>query len=401
MATASSQLAAYIDRILRMKEEADALAEDIRGIYAEAKAEGYDKTQMGKVVNYLRQKDKKGAKVEEAEAVFDLYLGDYLAAKQMAPRVRAHTHTREDAPTDSEAALDAWAEKVADRIDPALLLTIIEGSKTEAGRKIIMGAIETVKAGDRVAELRANPAMSIVDANNLKKPEPQSAPQAGSDLTDPAPAGQVANHPEAKASKDSGATEQDIETPADSVTGDASRASVGAGSDATNSIADSSSEAPKAETAKSVEPSAGSAAPATKYPEPGVVVWENTPPEPVRRHEYSAAFGELGQDIAVIEDDLANAAAQPIVKIGNVILDGWARYTKARSMVGLDGMPVDYPVVQYDGRDPLLDCIRWNLAGRILNDAQKRTIAERLGKLYPQRRGIVFAAFEMGMELVE
>ena len=42
MATASSQLAAYIDRILRMKEEADALAEDIRGIYAEAKAEGYD-----------------------------------------------------------------------------------------------------------------------------------------------------------------------------------------------------------------------------------------------------------------------------------------------------------------------------------------------------------------------
>lgn len=91
---ADDQLADFIDRILRMKEEADAIAADIRDVYAEAKANGFDKTQLGNVVTYLRKKDKDAAKLEEGEAVFDLYLGSYLATKNRAPRVRAYARAR-------------------------------------------------------------------------------------------------------------------------------------------------------------------------------------------------------------------------------------------------------------------------------------------------------------------
>ncbi|QDZ10547.1 DUF2312 domain-containing protein [Devosia ginsengisoli] len=417
---AQDQIKAYVDRILRMKDEADAVAADIREIYAEAKANGFDKTQLGNVVTYLRKRDKDADKMSEGEAIFDLYLDAYLGAAARPSRTHtrepAQAHTREDASTDSEPALDAWAEKVADHIDPALLLTIIEGSKTEAGRKIIMGAIEQVKAGDRVAALRADPAMAIVEPANLKKSIPPPPQPAGSDLADPAPAGQVAINPVAKAADDanSGSAMSEVSAAADApeqaevasrVAGDRAPAATSedmdetAGETATNSTDDRSSDAPKEETDKPVEPS-GSAAPAALYAEPGVVTWENCPPEGVKRHDYSYAFGDLGQDIAVIEDDLANAAAEPIVKIGCEILDGWARYTKARSMVGIDGQGIEYPVVQYDGADPLMDCIRWNLAGRIMNDAQRRLVAQRLAKLQPKRKSEIYAAFELGMELV-
>lgn len=87
---ADEQLAAFIDRILRMKDEADAIAADIREIYAEAKAMGFDKTQLGNVITYLRKKEKDASKLEEGEAVFDLYLGSYLATKNRVPHVRAY-----------------------------------------------------------------------------------------------------------------------------------------------------------------------------------------------------------------------------------------------------------------------------------------------------------------------
>ncbi|MHA6731774.1 hypothetical protein [Devosia sp. A369] len=219
---------------------------------------------------------------------------------------------------------------------------------------------DSASVNKRIAALKANPALAIVDVANLKKSEPQPAPQAGSDLTSPPSSqGQVAtNQPET----------------------------------ATIQAASGSADVPKVATDKPAEPS-GSAAPAALYAEPGIVVWEDHPPEGVERHEYSMAFGTLGQDIAVIEDDLVGAKAEPIVKMGKVILDGWARYMKARAL------GIEYPVIQYGGDDPMGDCIRWNLAGRILNDDQKRVIAQRMVKLYPQRKGPIFAEFGLGMEL--
>lgn len=82
----------YVDRVLRLKEEQDALASDIREIYAEAKSAGLDKTALGKVVDHLRRVAKDADKVAEQQTIFDLYLDAYH-------REPSHTHAyaREEA----------------------------------------------------------------------------------------------------------------------------------------------------------------------------------------------------------------------------------------------------------------------------------------------------------------
>jgi uncharacterized protein (UPF0335 family) len=110
---ADAKLAAYVDRVLRMKEEADGIAEDIKAIYGEAKNEGYDKTQLGNLVTYLRKRAKDKDGEAEKEAVFDLYLSAYLRAKGEVGTVRA---TRAHAPDDDTPVQDAkvlMAEAVA------------------------------------------------------------------------------------------------------------------------------------------------------------------------------------------------------------------------------------------------------------------------------------------------
>lgn len=91
--SADARLRSFIDRVLRLKEEQDALADDIREVYAEAKGEGYDKTAMGALVSHLRKIEKKGADaVGEAETIFDLYLDAYRRASGTDVATRAHTH---------------------------------------------------------------------------------------------------------------------------------------------------------------------------------------------------------------------------------------------------------------------------------------------------------------------
>lgn len=94
---AQDQIRAFVDRILRMKEEAKAINADIREIYAEAKGNGFDKTVLGKLVSYVEKRNAGAADLQEAEAIFDLYLSAYDAA--------SHTHaparTREDHSPDA------------------------------------------------------------------------------------------------------------------------------------------------------------------------------------------------------------------------------------------------------------------------------------------------------------
>lgn len=89
MNAAPDQLRAYVERILRMKEEAKAIKDDIKDIYAEAKGNGYDKTALGRLVNYVEKRAESSAGADEADALFDLYLTAYQSA--------SHTHTREAA----------------------------------------------------------------------------------------------------------------------------------------------------------------------------------------------------------------------------------------------------------------------------------------------------------------
>lgn len=68
---ARGQLKSIVERIERLEEEKTALAEDIKEVYAEAKANGFDTKVLRSVVR-LRKMD--AAERQEAEALLELYL---------------------------------------------------------------------------------------------------------------------------------------------------------------------------------------------------------------------------------------------------------------------------------------------------------------------------------------
>jgi uncharacterized protein (UPF0335 family) len=67
----AGHLRAFIERIERLEEEKKALAGDIKDVYGEAKANGFDVKIMRKIVS-LRRQDR-DSRIEE-ETVLDLYL---------------------------------------------------------------------------------------------------------------------------------------------------------------------------------------------------------------------------------------------------------------------------------------------------------------------------------------
>ena len=69
--SAQSQLKTIIERIERLEEDKAAVAADLKEVYAEAKGNGFDTKTLRKVVRYRKQ-DR--AKVQEEEALLDLYL---------------------------------------------------------------------------------------------------------------------------------------------------------------------------------------------------------------------------------------------------------------------------------------------------------------------------------------
>lgn len=67
---AADQLKAIVERIERLEEEKKALAADIKDVYAEAKANGFDTKAIRKIVS-LRKQDR-DERMEE-EAMLELY----------------------------------------------------------------------------------------------------------------------------------------------------------------------------------------------------------------------------------------------------------------------------------------------------------------------------------------
>ncbi len=70
-AAAQGQLRSLIERIERLEEDRKTIADDIKEVYGEAKANGFDTKIMRKVVS-LRKRDQ--AEREEEEAVLSVYL---------------------------------------------------------------------------------------------------------------------------------------------------------------------------------------------------------------------------------------------------------------------------------------------------------------------------------------
>ncbi|MCB1492272.1 MAG: DUF2312 domain-containing protein [Rhodobiaceae bacterium] len=69
--TAREQLKAFVARIERLEEDKQAIAEDLKQVYGEAKAMGFDTKTLRTVVR-IRKKD--ANERQEEEAMLDLYL---------------------------------------------------------------------------------------------------------------------------------------------------------------------------------------------------------------------------------------------------------------------------------------------------------------------------------------
>ena len=67
---AKEQLRSFVERVERLEEEKDALSGDIREVYAELKAHGFDPKIVRQVVR-MRKMDR--VEFQEHEALLDLY----------------------------------------------------------------------------------------------------------------------------------------------------------------------------------------------------------------------------------------------------------------------------------------------------------------------------------------
>ena len=78
MSVAAGQLKSIVERIERLEEDKKGVAEDIKGVYAEAKSNGFD-TKVLKSIIALRRMDP--AQRQELESLIDVY----MAALGMTP----------------------------------------------------------------------------------------------------------------------------------------------------------------------------------------------------------------------------------------------------------------------------------------------------------------------------
>jgi uncharacterized protein (UPF0335 family) len=68
---AKDQLKAFVERIERLEEEKKAIADDIKGVYGEAKGNGFDVKALRAIIR-LRKEDP--AKRAEHEAILETYM---------------------------------------------------------------------------------------------------------------------------------------------------------------------------------------------------------------------------------------------------------------------------------------------------------------------------------------
>jgi len=68
---AASQLKAFIERIERLAEEKQAISDDMKEVYAEAKGNGFDTKVLRKIVSIRKQDQNERM---ETEALLELYM---------------------------------------------------------------------------------------------------------------------------------------------------------------------------------------------------------------------------------------------------------------------------------------------------------------------------------------
>ncbi|MFK3965707.1 GapR family DNA-binding domain-containing protein [Ensifer adhaerens] len=417
--SADKQLKAYIDRVLRLKEEQDTLGDDIREVYAEAKSEGYDKTIMGKLVAHLRKVAKSGQDaVSEQEMNFDTYLQAYHRASGTA--VATHTHEK-----NSERFDPLTGEFLDDNVDPKLAHTIVTGLQTETGRAALTTAIDIMIAREEAEE---DPVANVVEGATSTTAAASSDPASRADdeserqhsstvgvADDCRTGGKEQSDASAAPVGDAGAYAPGIPALSEianegGATETIQKVGQGAGNshliEPTGPVAERATDSPDTATkslgdggGSTVEPNgtatAGTAVTAGETAtEFDGIRYEASPPRPMKSLPYAACFPELSHaHYQQLSDSIANnGVREPIVRMGDVIVDGWSRYNISRSL------GIEYPVVSYLGNDVLLDVIAWQREARQFTAVQERQIASRLAKEVPHRAADIMAAFSLTEE---
>lgn len=378
---ADDVLRAGFERWQRLEGEKQAISDDLKELFSELKGQGFDGKALRAAFRTVAKADDLDA--QEHNAIVDLYVGSILG-----PRVgKVGT---ENANAQARSAREAKTENSN------------TNSQRPSSANDLTGNVSSSLGAGQVTQIQPETLNELQDpASNATSEWPETVSRSGGvDGTvrsarteaNAVTAGETATNSPDQAIEPTAEGNQPLRS------GGAEAARL-----AHNQEVAGASPAPATKPSPGVaaDKTEGAPAPAApRYAAPGVVTWESCPPEGVERSPYSMAFGIMGQDTAVIADDLEKGRAQPIVKMGRVIIDGWARYMAARDMRELDGSPVAYPVIQYDGQDPLIDVIKLNVDGRMLNEQQKRLIAATLSRIEPKRKADIFKAFELFVEPV-
>jgi uncharacterized protein (UPF0335 family) len=174
--TSDVQIRAFIDRILRLKEEQDTIGEDIRDIYAEAKSMGFDKTAMGNVVAHLRKVAKKGHDtVAEQGAIFDLYLCAYEGKSPHAPApARVRENIEQFDPTTGEI--------IEPDVSAKLVETIAAGVQTEVGRAALIAAVDIMIAREDAEDHEASAGTAPAVETSLAAREAEESAVSNSEI---------------------------------------------------------------------------------------------------------------------------------------------------------------------------------------------------------------------------
>lgn len=108
---------------------------------------------------------------------------------------------------------------------------------------------------------------------------------------------------------------------------------------------------------------------------------EKSPENGVRWHPYAELFPWIeGPAFEELKADIAkNGVLEPVVFLGEAVLDGRNRYMAARDL------GIEYPRVEYHGDDPLGFVLSKNLARRHLSESQRAMVAAKLAKLPAHR----------------
>ncbi len=350
---ARDQLRSFIERIERLEAEKKTIADDIKDVYGEAKAIGFDAKILRKVISIRKQDADERA---EQEAILDTYL-------QALGMIQTDLFDEPEPETS-----------------PKLVASVATAMQTQSGRAALLTAVDIMIE----REERQEPDGGAIAAVKGK------ARLANADGVEPSPSEHI-----------------------DPITGEITEIATNEGGE----DVESSAERAGPEGPFSIEPSGPEAERATNSPdtaqthsadmraegrEVGTAAslrdqagdclgYEATPPRPMKSLPYASCFPELTKsEYGRLEFSIIGiGVSKPIIRMGDVIVDGWNRYNISRSL------GIRYPVEEYSGNDVLLDVIAWQREARQFTPTQERQIASRLAKEIPHRAADIMAAFSL------